>query len=133
MVCMYPIFMGTRTYAWSAHVTAEAAVITNMTAPHIPRAVEIFFETPRKGQIPRKRVRTKLLTRTAPTMIRMNCAIVDCTRKERQKMHHTGGTPKGKGKVKLRDCGREWDYTSVLVTNTITNSETVSITPRIMR
>ena len=39
------------------------------TAPDIPRAVSVFFERPRKGQQPRKRFRTKLFTRTAPTII----------------------------------------------------------------
>ena len=50
-------------------VTAAAIVITNTTAPDIPTAVSVFLDTPRNGQHPRKRLRTKLFTRTAPTNI----------------------------------------------------------------
>ena len=32
---------------------ADAIVITNVTAAPIPAAVSTFFDTPRKGQIPR--------------------------------------------------------------------------------
>ena len=39
------------------------------SALNIPRAVSVFLETPRKGQHPRNRLRTKLFTRTAPTRI----------------------------------------------------------------
>ena len=51
-----------------SEVMKEASVITKMTAPDIPSAVETRLETPRNGQIPRKRERTKLLTSTAPTV-----------------------------------------------------------------
>ena len=45
----------------SKFVTALAIVITNITAPPIPAAVLTFFETPRKGQIPRNWLKTTLL------------------------------------------------------------------------
>jgi len=38
--------------------------ITKATATLIPKEVSIFFETPRKGQMPKKRLITKLLTST---------------------------------------------------------------------
>ena len=50
-------------------VTAAATVITKATAPDMPSAVSIFFDTPRNGQQPRNRLKTKLLTSTAPTRI----------------------------------------------------------------
>jgi hypothetical protein len=58
---------GSNRYFWSAQVTAEAIVITKMTAPDMPIAVEIDFETPRNGQIPKNRLSTKLFTRIALT------------------------------------------------------------------
>ena len=51
-------------------VTKEAISMTKTTAPPIPRAVRIFLETPRNGQIPRILDRTILLTRIAPTVRR---------------------------------------------------------------
>ena len=45
--------------------------ITNVTAPVMPIAVPIFFETPRNGQIPRNCVKTMLLTMIADMMIKM--------------------------------------------------------------
>jgi hypothetical protein len=41
-------------------VQKEASVITKTTAPAIPIAVSIFFDTPKKGQIPKNLVSTKL-------------------------------------------------------------------------
>ena len=43
--------------------------MTNVTAMPIPKAVSIFLETPRNGQMPRKRDMTKLLTRIPPIKI----------------------------------------------------------------
>ena len=42
-------------------VTNDAIPITKITAPPIPAAVSVFFETPRKGQIPRNWLNTTLL------------------------------------------------------------------------
>jgi hypothetical protein len=48
-----------------------AITITNVTAPVMPMPVDIFFETPRKGQIPRNWLKTILLTNIADmTMIK---------------------------------------------------------------
>ncbi len=47
-------------------VASEAIVMTKMTARLMPTAVSIFFDTPRKGQMPKNRVKTKLLMRMAP-------------------------------------------------------------------
>ena len=41
--------------------------MTKMTAMPMPVAVSTFLETPRKGQMPRKREKIKLLTRMAPS------------------------------------------------------------------
>ena len=43
--------------------------MTKITAPAMPRAVLIFLDTPRNGQIPRILDKTMLFTRTAPTVI----------------------------------------------------------------
>jgi hypothetical protein len=70
IVCKYPRFQGSRTNVNIIHVITEARVMTKTTAIPIPIAVSIFLETPKKGQMPRNRLRTKLFTRTAPTIIR---------------------------------------------------------------
>ena len=44
-------------------------VSTKVTASPIPIAVSTFFETPRKGQIPRNCDNTTLLTKMATMMI----------------------------------------------------------------
>ena len=44
-------------------------VMTNMTAIPMPAAVDIFFETPRKGQIPKNCDKTMLFTKIAVTKI----------------------------------------------------------------
>lgn len=41
----------------------------------MPRAVDVFCDTPRNGHIPRNWVRTMLLTRTADIIINMYCMI----------------------------------------------------------
>jgi hypothetical protein len=43
--------------------------MTNITAIPIPVALETFFETPKNGQSPKKRARTKLLINIEPTDI----------------------------------------------------------------
>ena len=46
-------------------MTSDAMLMTKMTAIPMPMAVSVFFDTPRKGQMPRNLARTKLLTNTA--------------------------------------------------------------------
>ena len=43
--------------------------MTKVTAMPMPRAVSNFFDTPRKGQMPRNLFMTKLFTRSEPTRI----------------------------------------------------------------
>ena len=43
--------------------TAEASVITKMTAAPMPPAVLVFLDTPRNGHSPRNWLKTTLLTR----------------------------------------------------------------------
>ena len=50
-------------------MTNVAIVITNITAPPIPAAVFVFFETPRKGHIPRNWLNTTLFTIAYATAI----------------------------------------------------------------
>ncbi len=57
-------------------VTTVPTAITKVTAMPIPRAVSTFLETPIKGQMPRKRARTKLLTKIALIRISRKCSIV---------------------------------------------------------
>jgi hypothetical protein len=47
----------------------DASVITNITAPPIPTAVEILLDTPKNGQSPKNWARTMLLTRIAEIMM----------------------------------------------------------------
>ena len=44
-------------------------VITKITAPPMPIAVEVFFETPRNGQIPKNFARTILLMKMVEIII----------------------------------------------------------------
>ena len=44
--------------------------MTKITAMPMPMEVSIFFDTPKKGQRPRKRFSTKLLTSMADIMMR---------------------------------------------------------------
>jgi len=60
---------GTSSACHTKYVIIPASVITNVTAIPIPKAVSTCLDTPRKGQIPRKRESTKLLTRMALTTI----------------------------------------------------------------
>ncbi len=75
MVCRYSIPNGIRMKYWINQVTTVATVMTKVTAIPMPRAVSTFLETPRKGQMPRNRARTKLLTKMALTRISSNSAI----------------------------------------------------------
>jgi hypothetical protein len=56
-------------------VTIVAKVITNSTAALIPAAVDTFVLTPRNGHIPRKRAKTKLLTKMALTRMTSRSAM----------------------------------------------------------
>jgi hypothetical protein len=49
--------------------------MTKMTAKLIPTEVSIFLETPKNGQIPRKRDKTKLSVRTPAIMMEARWAI----------------------------------------------------------
>jgi hypothetical protein len=49
-----------------SHEITAVMVITKVTANPIPLAEPAYPETPRKGQMPRKYERTKLLTTAAP-------------------------------------------------------------------
>lgn len=66
--------------------------ITAITAPPMPSAVEVFLETPKKGQMPSILVNTKLLTRIQPITKLMQEAIgVRKTGdKQRQRMNADG-------------------------------------------
>ena len=44
----------------------DEAITTNVNAPPIPIAFDVFFETPKKGQIPRNPDRIILETKIAP-------------------------------------------------------------------
>jgi hypothetical protein len=54
----------------------------------MPRAVSVRLETPKKGQIPKKRVKTKLLTSTAP-MIKRRSFVIYVLRSSKLKIHGT--------------------------------------------
>ena len=58
-------------YFWIKKVTIVEMVRTNVTAMPMPIAVSIFFDTPRKGQMPRNCDRTMLLTKTAAMKMMM--------------------------------------------------------------
>lgn len=53
-----------------------ARIITKVTAPVIPTAVDTFFDTPRKGQIPRNCANTTLLTNMADIIIKIYSMII---------------------------------------------------------
>src|SRR6056297_4010636 len=69
MVCRYSMPKGFSRKYWINQVTTVATVITKVTAMPMPSAVSTFLETPMKGQIPRKRANTKLLTKMALIMM----------------------------------------------------------------
>lgn len=52
MVCKYSTPSATSAFC-THHVITLATPITKVTASPIPRAVSVFWETPRKGQMPR--------------------------------------------------------------------------------
>ena len=49
--------------------------MTKITAPPIPAAVSVFFDTPKKGQIPRNWLNTTLFTMAEPIAINNNVCI----------------------------------------------------------
>ncbi len=55
---------------FSIQVIMEAITITKITAILMPTAVSTFLDTPRKGQIPKNRASTKLLTSIAERNIK---------------------------------------------------------------
>ncbi len=65
IVCRYSSPSGFSRNSCTAHVAADANVMTNMTAAPMPAAVFIFLDTPRNGQIPRNLTTTKLFMNTA--------------------------------------------------------------------
>ena len=70
MVCMnLSNPKGIRMYWFTSHVTRVAKVITKMTAAPIPNAVEVFFEVPKKGQMPRNWLKITLLTKMVESMM----------------------------------------------------------------
>ena len=60
---------GTSTNRFRSHEVADESVSTNAVASDMPKAASRFLDTPMKGHSPRKRVKTKLLTRTVPVRI----------------------------------------------------------------
>jgi len=60
MICRYCILRGVRKKVYTIYVTAEDSERTKVTASPIDIADSSFLETPIKGQIPKKRVSTKL-------------------------------------------------------------------------
>ena len=71
MVCRYSRALGSSTNFWMRYVTMVAMVSTKATAAPMPRALSTFFDTPRKGQMPRNCDSTILLTNIAVMTIRM--------------------------------------------------------------
>ena len=64
MVCMnLSKPKGMSRYWFTSQVTKVAKVSTKMTAAPIPKAVEVFFEVPKKGQMPRNWLKITLLTK----------------------------------------------------------------------
>ena len=57
-------------------MTIVNKVMTNMTANPMPTAVDIFFETPKKGQIPKNCDKIMLLTKTAVIKIMMYAMVI---------------------------------------------------------
>ena len=75
MVCKNKISNCSRTYFCSKYVIMVEIVITKATAPLIPRAVLIFLDTPKNGQIPKNCDNTMLFTKTAAIKILMFVAL----------------------------------------------------------
>lgn len=69
-VCRYCNPRGSSTQVCRSHVTTVESVSTKATDAPIPKAVEIFLDTPRKGQMPRNWLRMILLTNIAPMKIK---------------------------------------------------------------
>ncbi len=59
------MFNGTRINVKTIQEIIPAKVMTNITAMPIPIAVSTFLETPKKGQIPKKRITMKLFIKIA--------------------------------------------------------------------
>ena len=53
------------------------SVMTNVTAAPIPRAELVFFDTPKKGQMPRNWANTILLMNIAVTMMERYVSILE--------------------------------------------------------
>ena len=68
---MNSMWNGSSTVFCTMKVTNVAKIITNVTAPVIPKAVGTLLETPRNGQIPKNCANTILLTNTAAMNINM--------------------------------------------------------------
>jgi hypothetical protein len=60
---------GMSRYWFTNQVTKVAKVNTKMTAAPIPKAVEVFFEVPKKGQMPKNWEKITLLTKTVDRII----------------------------------------------------------------
>ena len=58
------------------HVTKVAKVITKITAAPMPIAVEVFFDVPMKGQMPRNWAKITLLTNIVERMMMMYFIVV---------------------------------------------------------
>jgi hypothetical protein len=56
-------------YWFTSHVTRVAKVSTKITAAPMPKAVEVFLEVPRKGQMPRNWLKITLLTNMVESMM----------------------------------------------------------------
>ena len=76
IVCINPNPKGVSRYACSRYVTIVDISITKVTAAPIPMAESIFWDTPKKGQMPRNCDRMILLTNTAVMNIEIYVSIV---------------------------------------------------------
>ena len=71
MVCMKPKPKASRIYFCTKKVTIVEIVKTKVTAALMPTAVDTFFDTPKKGQIPKNWDNTTLFTKTAAINIKI--------------------------------------------------------------
>jgi hypothetical protein len=78
-------------------------VITKITAPPMPTAVEVFFETPRNGQIPKNFARTILLMKMVEIII-TRYSIIDQLMFYRFLSFHPGHN--GNYKTECNKCAR---------------------------
>ncbi len=75
MICRNKRSKGIKTRLYMRLVTKEAKVMTKITAMPIPKAVSTLRETPKKGQMPKNLVKTKLFTKMALKKITNRLAI----------------------------------------------------------